>query len=181
MKLLFFISLSISLFISTLAFSQKGQPLPVDKTIVEAVKQDVWIPFMESYRDLDFKKLTSIHTKDILRVSPKMNQIQSGEAYLQTLNSFFQQIEGLKYQMNIRFAIVSSATSEDKVYQEGYYSIGLKANPEKPYQSTGFSSFSIVAEKEANGKWKISFDSDQPTQLTEEEFQKSGIVYQLDE
>lgn len=159
--------------------SQQGKPLEVDTSIVEAVKQDIWVPFMESYRDLDFDQLKSIHASEITRVSVPMNQIESGADYWKTMSAFFQQIKGMNYQMNIRFSITSSATSADKVYQTGYYTIGLKANEQSPYQSTGYSTFSILAIKDsADGKWKITFDSDARTQLTEEEFQK-GIVYEL--
>jgi hypothetical protein len=169
---LFFVSVST-------VFAQQGKPLAVDSLIVKAVENDIWIPFMESYRDLNFEQLKSIHASEITRVSVPMNQIESGDDYWKTMGSFFEQIQKMKYQMNIRFSIVSSATSTDKVYQTGYYTIGLKANEQSPYQSTGYSSFTILAIKDAaDGKWKITFDSDAPLQITEEEFQK-GIVYEL--
>jgi ketosteroid isomerase-like protein len=181
MKPIFSFCLYISfLFLTTQTlFSQQGKPLAVDANVVEAVKKDIWIPFMESYRDLDFDQLKSIHADEITRVSVPMNQIQTGDDYWNTMNAFFQQIKTMNYQMNIRFSILTSATSADKVYQTGYYTIGLKSNGEDDYRSTGYSSFSILAIKDVkDGKWKITFDKDAPLQLTEEEFQK-GAVYQL--
>ena len=80
-----------------------------------------------------------------------MNLIQSGEPYLQTLNSFFEQIKGMNYEMNIRFSIISSATSENKVYQKGYYTIGLRADKSATFRSTGYSVFTIIAEKSDDG------------------------------
>lgn len=176
--------ITISLFLASLFFMSNSfaqqKPAEVDASIVASIKKEIWIPFMESYRDLDFQKLKSIHTKDITRVSPKLNQIQTGEPYLKTLNAFFEQIKSLSYQMNIRFSILTSATSEDKVYQTGYYTIGLRKDEQSAYQSTGYSTFSILAVKDQTGTWKIAFDSDQPTKLTAEEFVKNGTVYDLD-
>ena len=58
----------IAIYIVTInAFSQQSKPLDVDMEIVASVKKDVWIPFMESYRDLDSKKLIAIHSPDITR------------------------------------------------------------------------------------------------------------------
>lgn len=165
--------------VSLNSFAQQGKPLTVDATIVESVKQDIWIPFMESYRDLNFEQLQSIHANEITRVSVPMNTVESGEDYWKTMSAFFNQIKTMNYQMNIRFSIATSATSKDKVYQTGYFTIGLKASKESPYQSTGYSSFSILAIKDAkDGKWKITFDTDSPAKMTEEEFQK-GTVYEL--
>ncbi len=148
--------------------------------VVNAVKNDIWIPFMESYRDLDFAKLKSIHTSNITKVSPKMNQIQSGEEYLATLKAFFDQIKGLKYDMKIRFSIISSATSSNKVFQKGYYNIRLRPNKDADYRSAGYSTFIILAQKDSDGKWKISYDSDESDKITEETFISSGIIYELE-
>ena len=42
--------------VSNNTFSQQPKLLDVNMEIVASVKEDVWIPFMESYRDLDSKK-----------------------------------------------------------------------------------------------------------------------------
>ena len=173
MKIIAALSLTLFFFISNLLFSQQMQPLKVDSLVVSSVKQDVWIPFMESYRDLDFEKLKSIHTADITHVGIHLNQIESGESYLNKLGAFFKQIKDLGYQMNITFSIISSATSEHQVYQTGYYNIGFKKNDQSPYQSTGYSFFSVLISKE-EGTWKIAFDSDKPVMITQEEFKKAG-------
>lgn len=167
----------LSLFFVSSVFAQQ-KTVTVDSLIVESVKKDVWVPFMESYRDLDFQKLKSIHTSDITHVGVHLNQIETGADYLKNLNAFFEQIKSLNYQMNITFSIVSSATTKNKVYQTGYYTIGLRANENASFQSTGYSSFSVLCIKE-NGTWKISFDADKKVKLTQEEFEKAGVVYKL--
>lgn len=179
MKSIVSISIVLSfLILSSLNLNAQQKSVAVDSLIVAAVKKDVWIPFMESYRDLDFKKLESIHSPNITRVGINMNQIETGSDYLKNLNAFFEQIKGLNYEMEIKFSIISSATTKDKVYQTGYYTIGLRADESSPFQSTGYSSFSVMSTKE-NGTWKISFDADQQVKITKEEFEKAGVIYKL--
>lgn len=161
--------------------AQQMTPVEVDSIIVETVKEEVWIPFMESYRELDGQKFESIYTSDVTRVSTDLNQIETGEEYFKNISSFFERIKSMNLQMDITFSIVSSATSEDKVYQTGYYSIGLRKNDNDPFQSTGYAQFIVLMEKESeNDSWKISLDTDKQVKLTKEEFIESGTIYQLD-
>ena len=177
---IFLIFLSICFTYSN-AFSQQMKPVQVDSLIVTSIKNDVWIPFMESYRELDAKKLKSIHSPDIIRVSIGMNKIESGSDYLDNLETFFQRIKKMNRQMDITFSIVSSATTEDKVYQTGYYVFSSKTKDEEQFVPRGFSSFNVMLTKDkVSGRWKISLDSDKQVQLTLEEFMKSGTIYKLD-
>jgi hypothetical protein len=160
-------------------FSQQPKPLDVDMEIVASVKKDVWIPFMESYRDLNSKKLISIHTSDITRVSINSNKIESGSAYLENIKSFFQRVKKMNREMNITFSIISSATTENTVYQTGYYIFSSRAKGEE-FKPRGYSFFNVVLTKDKNsGTWKISLDADKQVQFTQEEFMNSGTIYKL--
>ena len=46
---------------------QQNKPSETSDNIIESVFQDVWKPFMESYRELDVAKFQSIHSKDLTR------------------------------------------------------------------------------------------------------------------
>lgn len=172
----------LSLFFSSSnVFSQEMKPVKVDSQIIASIKKDIWIPFMESYRDLDEKKLISIHTSDIIRVSINSNKIESGSDYLENLGSMFQMVERMNRQMNITFSIVSSATSEDKVYQTGYYVFSSKGKDDEHFIPRGHSFFNVVLTKDKDsGIWKISLDADKQVQMTQDEFMKSGTIYKLD-
>lgn len=159
---------------------KQPKPLVVDSQIVASVKKDVWIPFMESYRDLDRQKLISIHAPDITRVSINSNKIESGSDYLDNLGSMFQMVKRMNKEMSIMFSIISSATTKNKVYQTGYYifSSRVKGGEFKP---RGKSFFSVILIKDKDtGTWKISLDADKKTQFTQEEFMNSGTIYKLD-
>jgi len=166
---------------SSNVFSQQMKPVKVDSNIVASVKKDVWIPFMESYRDLDEEKLISIHTSDILRISINSNKIETGSDYLDNLESSFQMVKQMNRQMNITFSIISSATTEDKVYQTGYYAFSSKAKDAAHFIPRGYSFFSVLLTKDKDsGAWRISLDADKPVKFTQEEFMKSGTIYKLD-
>ena len=165
--------------VSNNAFSQQPKPLDVDTEIVASIKKDVWIPFMESYRDLDSKKLISIHTPDITRVSVNSNKIESGSVYLENINSFFERVEKMNREMSITFSIISSATTENKVYQTGYYIFSSRAKGEE-FKPRGYSSFSVILTKDKDsGTWKIALDADKQVKFTQEEFMNSGTIYKL--
>ena len=173
--------LFILLFILTSVdnYSQQMKSDKVDSLIVESVKEDIWMPFMESYRDLDIKKFTSLYSPEVTRISIDLNKIESGAEYFENINSFFESIKNMKLQMNITFSIVSSATTKNIVYQTGYYTIGLRKSDKEVYRSSGYSQFSVILIKE-NDSWKINLDSDKQVKLTEEEFIESGIIYKLE-
>lgn len=167
------------LFVSVSVFSQGQRPVEVDKDIVASIKQDVWIPFMESYRELNTEKLVSVHSSKITRVSVDLHKIESGQEYLKSLGKLFNQIKQMNIDIDIKFSVVTSATSANRVYQEGYYVFSTKAKDKKSYQPMGYAAFSVILTKE-NGKWKISLDTDKKAKITQEEFMKSGTIYALD-
>lgn len=159
--------------------AQGQRPVKVDEQIVASVKKDVWIPFMESYRELNTKKLVSVHSKNITRVSVDINKIESGETYLKSLGKLFEQIKQMGIDIDIQFSIVTSATSANKVCQTGYYAFSTKSKEEKLFKPMGYAAFSVILTKE-NDKWKISLDTDKKAKITHEEFMKSGTIYTLD-
>lgn len=172
------ILISVIFFSTEDAVSQ--QPLVVDQQIVESVEKDIWTPFMESYRDLDLEKFKSLHADDFVRVSVDFNEIESKSKYFETVAYFFEQLEKAGMQMDISFAILTSATTQDKVYQTGYYVISVKPKGTDNFIPQGYSFFSVLLNKgQEDGTWKIALDSDKQVELTQEEFLKAGTIYKL--
>jgi len=50
-------------------------------TIQQAINQDVWHPFIKSYRAFDTDGFMAIHTKDIIRIN------RDGNEYLLVMNT----------------------------------------------------------------------------------------------
>jgi len=161
------------------ALAQQGKPLEVSNEITEAIIKDVWQPFMESYRDLDIKKFQSIHAVNLTRVSIDMNKIETGVTYLNDFGRFFQRIKKMNKQVDIKFSIISCATSENKVYQTGYFCFSSKGSNSESFQPRGYGFFNVILIKE-DGVWRISMDADKQVELDEDEFRKSGVIYKLE-
>lgn len=157
---------------------QQNQPTETSEEIVTAIYQDIWLPFMESYRELSIEKFQSVHAKDLTRVSISRNRLQSYDDYFPEIKGFFQQVKDRGRQIDIRFAIVSTANEGDKTYQTGYYCFGSRASDSEEFQPRGYGFFNVLLTKEG-GTWKISLDADDRSTITEEEFIKAGIIYGL--
>lgn len=167
----------VALFCVACSISQEKE-VPTETT--EAIKNDVWIPFMEAYRDYDEEKLKSIHSSDIIRVNIDNNQIRTGEAYLQEFAAFLPRMKETGDRVGIAFAILTTAFNEsvELVYQTGHYQFQMQGPNEPELTPRGYGFFNVGLRKE-NGIWKIFLDSDTKVELTEEEFQKAGISYSL--
>ena len=133
---------------------------------------------MESYREVDVEKFKSIHAKNVTRVSINMNKIEDRLTYFKSLDSFFLNVKKMKRQMDIKFSILSSATSENKVYQTGHFCFSSRGSDTKPFQPRGYGYFNVILIKE-NGVWKITMDADKQLSISEEEFRGSGVIYEL--
>ncbi len=173
------IVLVILMFTSNHALSQQDNTLESHENSIASIFDDVWLPFMESYRDADIQKFKSIHAKDLARVSIDKNTIQSLSNYVPEMEGVFQKLKGMGRQMDIRFSILSSAVDETKAYQTGYYCFSTRASESDSFQPHGYGFFNVLLIKE-DGQWKISTDADKQADISEAEFAESGTIYKLD-
>ncbi|NNE03192.1 MAG: nuclear transport factor 2 family protein [Eudoraea sp.] len=171
--------LLVILFSTNTVIGQEDKSQDSSEDIIASAYKDVWEPFMESYRALDIEKFKSIQASDLIKVAIDRNTIQTKATYFESIEGFFNQIKQMNRQMDIRFSILSSATGDSKIYQTGYYSIGMRASNSESFQPTGYGYFVVVLIKE-DGSWKISMDADKQATINEEEFNKSDVIYQLD-
>ena len=129
---------SFLLFIG-LTFGQQRPLAQVPDEIIESIKQDVWIPFMESYDQLDSEKIKSIHSKDIVRVTIDQNNIETGDSYLDGFGGFIESMKTQGNKLGISFAILSTATNAtgDIAYQRGYYRLSSQGKEDETLQIRG--------------------------------------------
>ena len=165
-------------FSSSHILSQQDNSIETHEKIMALVYKDVWLPFMESYRELNIEKFKSIQANNLTRVSIDRNTIQEKSKYFEEIEAFFNQIKQLNRQMNIKFSILTTATGNNKVYQTGYYGIGSRVSNFEPFKSMGYGFFTVVLIKEG-GYWKISVDADKQSSINEAEFEKSETIYKL--
>ncbi|MDT0607673.1 hypothetical protein [Croceitalea rosinachiae] len=170
---LFLVLLPISLILQ----SQKRE---ISKTLVDSIKVDVWIPFMESYAELDSEKLKSIHTTDIFRVTTDNNTVKSGLPYLDEFGGFLNQVEKDGGQLGIAFSLLTTAINDigDLVYQTGYYEFSSKNKNDENLVVRGYGKFNIGLRK-IDGTWKLFLDVDKRIDISKNEFENQKIVYRL--
>ncbi|MEP2936171.1 MAG: hypothetical protein ABJM06_12815 [Gilvibacter sp.] len=168
------------LFVSTQStIGQEANPTQSSEELIAQAYNDVWQPFMESYRELNIAKFKSIQAKDLTRVSIDRNSIQTKAAYFGEIEGFFNQFIKANRQLDVRFAILTSAAGNDRVYQTGYYSVGYRASESEAFKPMGYGYFTVVLIKE-DGVFKIAVDADKQAKITEEEFKDAGVIYQMD-
>lgn len=144
--------------------------------ILEEIKKEVWVPFMEAYDRSDPEKLKSIHTKDIIRVVMEQGEIKTGESYLENFADFV-----ATNRVGIAFAILSTSVDQkgELAYQNGYYRFSSQGDNDDGLVVRGYGEFNIGLRKE-NGSWKIWLDSDKRVPISHEDFNTQKTVYKLD-
>ena len=160
--------------------AQQRQSVQVTNEVLQSIKEDVWIPFMEAYDQSDSKKLKSIHTDDIVRVTLDENRIQTGAAYLERFGGFVESVKQRGGKIGIAFAILSTAMDEtgQVAYQTGYYRFSSQGKDDNELVARGYGKFSVGLRKEDN-QWKIWLDTDEGVNLSHEDFDAQEILYVL--
>ena len=156
------------------------QQTEISNAFLQSIENDVWIPFMEAYNESNSKKLKSIHSQDIVRVTVDQNQIETGDAYLDHFGGFVESVKERGGQLGIAFAILTTATNENGTlaYQTGYYRFSSKRADDNQLKVQGYGHFNVGLRKE-NGAWKIWLDSDARTDITHDDFNSQEIIYEL--
>ena len=171
------------LFVSVILFStnvicQEKSAQTSSEEIIKSAYSDVWLPFMESYRDLDIEKFKSLQSDDLTRVAIDRNLIQTPSGYFQEIEGFFGQIRQAKRQMDIKFSILSNAIGENKIHQTGYYCVSSRTSETEQFKPMGYGYFTVLLTK-VDERWKISMDADKRAAIDESEFRKSDVIYEL--
>jgi ketosteroid isomerase-like protein len=161
------------------AYSQQP-PASVPEEILNEIAADVWIPFMEAYRDLDSEKLKALHAPDIMRITIDQNRVETGAAYLDKFGGYLQQVQSQGIELGIDFSIATSAIDADqqRVYQTGHYRFSSKQPEADGFQVNGYGYFNVLLKKD-QGKWRLLMDADQRVEMDEAAFFCGSRIYSL--
>ncbi|UII75746.1 nuclear transport factor 2 family protein [Flagellimonas sp. HMM57] len=153
----------------------------ISEELLDSIKTEIWIPFMESYAYLDSDKLKSIHSDEIVRITLDQNNIQTGQDYLENFSGYIDDVKQQGGGLDISFVILSTAINEteDIAYQTGYYRFSSKQKGEKDLSIRGYGKFHVTLKKE-EGLWKLVLDSDKRIQLSHNEFNGQKTIYKLE-
>ncbi|OJJ21276.1 hypothetical protein BKI52_11985 [marine bacterium AO1-C] len=141
----------VLLFSFTNVWAQRMKTTP---EVVKQIDEQVWKPFIKAYATQNGALYNSVHTKDVLRVSP--GGIRFGkEFHDQNLKRF---ASGKKrgFAPVFEFKFISRQAKGDIAYEVGLYKGTFKTDKGT---RQWYGQFHVVLKK-INGRWKIAQDQD---------------------
>lgn len=117
------------------------------------INAQIWLPFIQSYAEGDGDLHASLYSKDIVRVN--RGNVQTGEAYIERMRDYVNSLRE-RGGRPIAFRFTERSTNGETAYETGVFR--LMRN-----DGTGmYGQFEVLMRKE-EGRWKLTFDHDQPT------------------
>ncbi|MFN7115217.1 MAG: YybH family protein [Saprospiraceae bacterium] len=172
MKSLRFFAAGCYLFFAALLPAQNA-------AIQKEIDEQVWLPFIKTFKAFDSEGFNALHTPDVLRGGPW--GIQVGEAYRQSNIANNEQNKAAGAKRSIAFRFEHRVAQGDVAYEVGYYKVSGE-NDGKTW--TGYGRFDVVLRK-INGVWKIAQDWDVDSlngrRFTEADFlgeKPNPVIYQ---
>ena len=132
------------------AFSQTGN-------LQKEINEQVWKPFIKAFNNNDNEAFSTVHSKEVVRVSQDDNQIIGYNEYFKKVpDSVKAKWKDWKRDIELRF--LQRIASGDKAFEVGYYK-SSSTNAVTGEKRTGYGKFHVLLKKE-NGSWKILMDAD---------------------
>lgn len=120
---------------------------------IREINQQVWVPFIQSYAEADGDLHASLYSKDIVRVN--RGNVTSGDTYIERMRNY---VDGLRGRGGraIAFRFSERSSNEDAAYETGVFRLMRDDG------TAAYGQFEVIIRKE-DGRWKLTFDHDQPT------------------
>ena len=166
----------ISLILVCFSISLEGQIKNVtnefNSKIEKQVNEELWKQFKKAYESRDSKLFNSLHTDDVMRITP--NGIRVGNEYKDLINSNYLVKDAPKREID--FWIEHRIYTGNNGYEIGYFRISSTTDGKT---NEYYGRFSVVLRK-VEGKWLIAqdWDTDQINgrAITAEDFAKGKIL-----
>jgi len=123
-------------------------------TTQQLIDEQVWRPFIQAYSAQDADLFNSIHTDDVLRVSPW--GIRTGEEYKTSTANAYAKGKASNKKRSIAFWFEHRQAKENIAYEVGYYKVTVTSAEGSKHH---YARFHVVLRKE-DEQWKIAQDWD---------------------
>lgn len=143
-------------------------------SVQQVINKEVWLPFIETYTNLDAEGFMAIHTEDVIRIIRDDKNIRVGEEYAISQRESSKRSKANKATRNIQFSFIDRFAKGDIAVESGYYKVKWKSGDQ---EGISYGAFEVILKK-VDGHWKIFIDSDtsQNNTLTEADFQKGAVL-----
>lgn len=130
-----------------------------EEELLHELDTQIWLPFIESYNNMDADAFNKLHSDDMLRITN--NGISSGIDYKRKIIERFNsnKSKGIIKQLEIYFE--DRQVSQNKAYEIGYYKLSI-TRPASKNLDYYYGRFHVLSDK-INGQWYIIQDQDMPT------------------
>ena len=116
----------------------------------EQIDRQVWIPFMQSYQDLDSKAFMKVHSDDIIRISRQGSRITVGQDYAVQMGINEERSKKSNTKRSIEFAFAERIHGDTHAFESGYYKVVNQRGDESPRTFYGY--FEVVLKKR---RWSV--------------------------
>lgn len=117
------------------------------------INAQIWVPFIQSYADGDGDLHASLYSKSIVRVN--RGEVTTGDAYIERMRDYVNSLRA-RGGRAIAFRFNERSTDGETAYETGVYRLAGNNG------TAHYGQFEVIIRKE-NGRWKLTFDHDQPT------------------
>ena len=124
-----------------------------DEYTIREINEHVWVPFVQSYAEGDGDLHASLYSKDMVRVSN--GKITTGDAYIERMREYVNNLRE-RGGRAITFRFTERSSNEDAAYETGIFRL-MRNNG-----TAAYGQFEVIMRKEG-GRWKLTFDHDQPS------------------
>ncbi len=135
-----------------------------NKLHLQAINQDIWLPFKEAYGTLNVEKYKNLHLKDFIRASAQEKRLPNFEDYFKTSGDWFSDLKKKNQRLEIDFRFIERFANEKTASERGIYALKC-FDSEGKMLWTGYGKFHVFLRKDQD-IWKIVVDYDSDEQKT---------------
>jgi ketosteroid isomerase-like protein len=139
-------------------------------SLQQQINNQVWKPFMQTYKNMDADGFMAVHSKELTRVVQDNNRIYSYTQYYENNKRGNEYSKKNNEQRNIELRFIQRIAGNDRAFEIGYYKVIITAQDGKTRNFYG--KFHVLMRKE-NGLWKILMDADANEKTDEAVFQSA--------
>lgn len=136
------------------------------------IDQEIWLPFTIAYKNYDGEAFNTLHSDDVLRVSPW--GIRKGADYKKSNLEGYRKNKAAGNKREIFFWLEHRQTTSDLSYEVGYYKVSISS---KEGTRDHYARFHVLIRK-IDGQWKITQDWDTNSinghKVTAKDFEKGA-------
>ena len=127
--------------------------------LVKEINRQIWIPFAESWNNMDFVAFNALHMADIKRINA-YGGIRIGERYKKSNEEGFLRTISKGDKRSIRFRFDSRIVSAQMAYETGIYEVTIVPNKNNNSAERKYYGYFHVLLQKEEGHWRIAQDWD---------------------